>query len=59
MNRPEAYSCLTAPSAEIRYWYLCPWEPIQESQNAVLAPLQNMRGTDKVVLCWFAVEHTG
>ena len=45
--------------AEIRYWYLCPWEPIQESEFAVLAPLQNMRGTDNVVLCWFAVEHAG
>jgi len=36
--------------ADIHYWYLCPWEPLPESQAALLAPLQAMKGTDNVVL---------
>ncbi len=44
-------------SAVIRYWYLCPWEPIQDSLDELLVPLRNMRGTDKVTLSWIIVDH--
>jgi hypothetical protein len=44
-------------SADICYWYLCPWEPIQETRSELLIPLQNMKGTDKVALTWLIVDH--
>ena len=44
-------------SAHIRYWYLCPWKPLEESMNELLIPLQNMKGTDNATLTWTIVNH--
>lgn len=42
----------------IEYWYLCPWEPTEETENRLLAPLQNMHGTGKVALTWTIMDHS-
>jgi hypothetical protein len=40
--------------SDILYWYLCPSEPIQESENGLL---QNMKGTERVTFTWITVDH--
>jgi hypothetical protein len=44
-------------SAAIIYWYLCPSAPSQRTQDELLIPLQNMRGTERVTIIWVIVEH--
>jgi hypothetical protein len=43
--------------ADIEYWYLCPWRPIRQTQDGLLIPLQNMKGTERVRLTWTVVDH--
>jgi len=44
-------------SADIEYWYLCPWEPVQQTRDGLLIPLQNLKGTGRVTLTWIVVDH--
>jgi hypothetical protein len=46
-------------SAQIEYWYFCPWKPTQRSIDGLLRPLQNMKGTENVKLTWMIVDHGG
>lgn len=44
-------------TADIQYWYLCPWQPTQNSIIELLTPLQKMKGTENVTLIWWVVDH--
>lgn len=44
-------------TADIQYWYLCPWQPTQNSIIELLNPLQNMKGTENVTITWSVVDH--
>jgi hypothetical protein len=43
-------------NADIRYWYLCPWEPVEDTLCELLVPLQNMKGTQRVAVTWIVVD---
>ena len=44
--------------ADVRYWYLCPWEPLPASQRAVLERLESYPGTDRVAITWLTLDHS-
>lgn len=44
-------------SAAIKYWYLCPWDPSDETITRMLTPLGNLNGTANVAFTWFTIDH--